>query len=383
MSLIIIFLLWRLSLFIVSFFSQQFPFVPSFPYSDIYFIPSGLPRWFWSWANFDGVHYLTIAKSGYMAQFTQAFFPLFPLLIRYISRFFNDPWMIISGLVITNILFFISIIVFKKILALDFKSWEINWILLFLLMFPTSFFFVSLYTESLFFLLVLLSFYFARQKKWWLSGIFGALASFTKITGIILLPAILWEWRITNLKFKNQNLKLNIYSIINIFKSPVTYLIPTGLISYMIYLQIKFGDWLYFWHAQSMYGAQRSGGSIILPPQVLWRYFKILSNFSVISHQYWIAFLEINAFLLCIGLLIYAHLKKVRISYLIFSWFIILIPSLTGTLSSIPRYVLLAFPIYISLGLINNRLIKILLLIIFIGLLILLSTLYLCGLWVA
>ena len=389
MSSIIIFLLWRAGLFLNSFIAQKFPFTPSFPYSDIYFFPSGLPRWLWSWANFDGVHYLTIAKSGYMAQFTQAFFPLFPLVINFISKLFNDPWMIISGLVVTNVLFLTAIIMFKKLLALDYESRVVKWVILFLLFFPASFFFGSLYTESLFFLLVLLSFYFARRKQWWLSGFCGSLASFTRITGIFLLPAILWERYVANVKFKNpylrrqENLKLNFKSIINLVKSPVVYLIPSGLIAYMVYLQWKFGDWLYFWHAQSVFGAQRSGGTIILPPQVLWRYFKILSNFNAINYQYGIAFLEVSVFILTILILMYCHMKKVRTSYLIFSWFLILIPSLTGTLSSIPRYALLVFPGYFCLGLMQNSYVKILLLLIFLGLLILLSNLYLRGLWVA
>ena len=70
--LISIFLIWRISLFFVAWLVEQIlKFAPRFPYADIFLIPSKLPAWMWSFANFDGVHYLTIAKQGYSAKFTQ------------------------------------------------------------------------------------------------------------------------------------------------------------------------------------------------------------------------------------------------------------------------------------------------------------------------
>ena len=35
---------------------------------------------------FDNLHYLNIAKNGYVSEFLYAFFPLTPLLIRYLSK---------------------------------------------------------------------------------------------------------------------------------------------------------------------------------------------------------------------------------------------------------------------------------------------------------
>ena len=41
---------------------------------------------------------------------------------------------------------------------------------------------------------------------------------------------------------------------------------------------------------------------------------------------------------------------KVRLSYLIFGWLAYITPTLTGTFSSLPRYVLVIFPIYFYLA---------------------------------
>ena len=60
------------------------PFVPSYPHWDITLVTQG-PEWLWFWGGFDGVHYLNIAEKGYEYGLTQAFFPAYPLLIRFLK----------------------------------------------------------------------------------------------------------------------------------------------------------------------------------------------------------------------------------------------------------------------------------------------------------
>lgn len=367
--LISIFILWRLGLFFVAWLGERImTFSPRFPYSDVYLIPSGLPGWLWSFANFDGVHYLTIASHGYAAQFTQVFFPLYPLIINVIRTLSNiNP--IIIGLIISNVFFFLSIFIFYKLLSLDYKKVTIKWILATFITFPTSFYFGSIYTESFFFFLIISAFYFARKKRWLISGILGGLASATRLAGIFLLPALWWEWQKSN--SKNSN-----------FLSPL-YLIPVGLLSYMLYLQIKFGDFLYFWHAQPVFGAERTGETVVLLPQILWRYFKIFTSISWQTEVFWIPFLEFVSTVGAIILLIAGFIKKIRLSYLVFSILAVLVPTLTGTFSSMPRYILMAFPIFIALGMLKSRLIKSIFMIISLILLTVLTILFTRGHWVS
>jgi len=147
-----IFFFWRIGLFFIAWIGEKIlPFTPRFPYSDIYLIPSGLPNWLWSFANFDGVHYLTIARHGYSAQFTQVFFPLYPIFISIAQQILNFINPIVLGLFISNTFFLLSLFMFTKLLKLEYKTNKIRWILILLIAFPTSFYFGSLYTESLFF----------------------------------------------------------------------------------------------------------------------------------------------------------------------------------------------------------------------------------------
>ena len=121
----------------------------------------------YSRANFDGNHYLTIARRGYgYAQ--QAFFPLYPNLIRYFSKYMLP---VTSGVAISIVSFFIAIIFLVKLVKLDDSDPNIaKWTIISLLTFPTSFFLGSVYTEGLFLMLVVLSFYCARTNRWWLAG---------------------------------------------------------------------------------------------------------------------------------------------------------------------------------------------------------------------
>ena len=151
----------------------------------------------------------------------------------------------------------------------------------------------------------------------------------------------------------------------------------------MVYLKVYFGDALYFWHAQPVFGAGRSGSSIILLPQVVYRYFKIFADISVTSEVFWITFLEFFLTVLTILLLIYAHRRKMPLSWLILAWPAILLPTLTGTFSSMPRYVLLALPIYLGLASIPNLKVRSLVLFISLLLQLVLTMLFTSGHWVA
>lgn len=187
--------IWRLGLFVISYIAQETaPFTPRFPYSDVYLIPSGLPQWIWAWSNFDGVHYLTIAQRGYFANFTQAFFPLFPFLLKIFGIIIQDKYLIISGLIISFVTFTASTRLFYFLLRYEYTARQTKAILVMLLLFPTSFYFAALYTEAIFFMYVIASFLAARRKQWILAGLLGLLASATRITGILLVPALLWEW---------------------------------------------------------------------------------------------------------------------------------------------------------------------------------------------
>ncbi len=293
---------------------------------------------FWGWANFDGVHYWQIAKTGY-SQFQQAFFPFFPLLVRVSANFLGG--LLFSGLIITHLCFFISLYLFYHLARLDFKKPVVKLALILLLFFPTSFYFGSFYTESLFLSLSLASFYAARKKSWLWAGVLGGFASATRLAGIFLLPALVVE-AVEQARLKKGQVKIK--DLLPLL------LIPFGLSIYMFYLWRSVGDPFYFFHVQPLFGAHRSGSNLVLLYQVFWRYLKIFLTVPL-GHPYFIAVLELASFILFFALLIIGWVsKRIRLSYLVFGFGLLLLPTLTGTLSSIPRYVLPIFPGFLILA---------------------------------
>jgi hypothetical protein len=59
-------------------------------------------------------------------------------------------------------------------------------------LYPTAFFLLAPFTESLFLALTLAAFVAADARRWWLAGLLGALASLTRGPGLLTAPALAW-----------------------------------------------------------------------------------------------------------------------------------------------------------------------------------------------
>lgn len=344
-----IFLTWRIGLFAVAFLATIIipVFGNSFPYSNQVLTVTKLPSWIWGFGNFDGVHYLRIAQNGYNAQYSQAFFPLYPLLIRFLNvlpknttldtRIFVDPSYFFVGLFLSNIFFILALILFYKLIVLDFDQ-KVAWrSLVLLIAFPTSFYFGSIYTESLFLFLVVGALYFIRKNNYLLAGVFSIFASATRVFGLLLIPVMLIE---IYQKVKIGKVKINSGEFT---KAVVGILLaPFGSLLYMMFLNLNFDNPLYFLTSQPFFGAERTSNNLIFLPQVFYRYLKIFITISPTSQLFFNAFLEfIFTIVTLVCLLLF--IKKIRVSYFIFTLGCLILPTLTGTLSSMPRYSLMGF----------------------------------------
>ena len=180
------FLIWRLWLFIPLFvaivflpFRENSIFTTIWGYTTKYVVVES--PFVFPWSNFDGVHYLAIASRGYLDE--GRFLPLFPVLVRALATPFSVFWKIKpfgqlifwSGLFLSNLFFVLSLFFLKKLLRLDYDEKLVNRVVLLLLVFPTSFFFVSIYTESLFLLLICLGLFLKTSFTSLPSGFSGSL----------------------------------------------------------------------------------------------------------------------------------------------------------------------------------------------------------------
>lgn len=331
----------------------------------------GLPNYLYSLANFDGIHYIKIALLGY-SQYEQAFFPFFPLLIRFLTSFFGNP--VITGLLISNLSLLIGLVFFYKLLLLIENRTTALWIIAFIICFPTAFYFNGVYTESLYFMLTSISLYLLKKRNLLWSGVFGAFSSLTRFIGVLLFLPFL---SIYSRKSRTHPLKFFLY-----IASPLL-----GLFIYMLYLYKTTGNPLSFFSSLSAFGVGRSTNLVLLP-QVYFRYFRIFFT-ADFSFAYMISLLEFTVFtfFFFVSLLeaFRAHKNKdyFLLGIALYSAAALLLPTLTGSFTSIPRYALLAPAPFFFLAHMKNKAVKVCVFIGFSLLQVLLFAFFLQGYFVA
>lgn len=277
------------------------------------------------WGYFDGVHYLRLIESGYVDIGTQAFFPLYPILVSLLSN--------LTGLnaYLSSIAFSLFCLALSLLFLWKLFPQEKYRQTFFLLLFPTSFFFLAVYTESLFLLLSLCFFYLLKKENYSLASVVGGLASATRLVGVFL--GLVLVWRLLA-RYKGTTpfyiLALSLLSV-------------SGFLLYAYFLWYRFGDPLMFLHVQEMFGANRSGGEIILLPQVLYRYLKMIFTVDPTTFLYRRIWFELIFFISSL-LAWYKNLKSESREVSLYVILSLLLPTLTGTLSSIPRYCLVLVP---------------------------------------
>ncbi len=205
------------------------------------FSPSAMPLYaLWeSWNRWDTGHYIFIALNGYDLPARTAFFPLYSLLIRAFMLFTVYP--LTAGLLISSMTTLVMLIVLYRLVKEDFNRDYALRTVLYLSIFPTAFFFLAAYNESLFLCLSLLSFYNMRHGHWWRAGLFGLLASLTRSAGVFLLVPFYYEYLCQH-QFNLKKIRSDVLS---------GGLIPTGVLFFGLYCAYRFQDFFAFSHAQA------------------------------------------------------------------------------------------------------------------------------------
>jgi len=292
----------------------------------------------------DAVWYLNIARDGYEKenfntdqQHNWAFFPLFPLIVNAAARITGE-FPLTAGLV-SNIFFFAALIFLHQTAILfGTDNAGATRAVFYLAAFPTSYFFSFPFTESLFLLLTVASFYCAQRQMWWRAGALGAFASATRLAGLFLIPALLiiyWQ------RYRGRGLRPQLMFF---------GLMPLGLIAFMIYLRQTTGNALAFFDIQAAWG---HAPNFFLRPL-----FDYLMNPLVLGSRWDFRLLNFWAVVLgfvCCGLLLWRRQWALAVYALIS----LIVPlSATLTLQSLARYVMVMFPVFFVLALAgrSNRL---------------------------
>lgn len=184
------------------------------------------------WQRFDTLWYLKIAQMGYSpADGSTVYFPLYPLLTRVVGKAMLGNYLV-AALIISNVAYIAMLFCLYKLTEAELGRAAAQRSTLYLAVFPTAFFFLAAYTESLFLTLTLASFLCAFQKRWWMAGVFGLLASLTRLQGIVLLaPLVSMYVRATGLQLRK--LRPNLLGLLTI---------PCGALLFLAYQRLVLGS---------------------------------------------------------------------------------------------------------------------------------------------
>lgn len=322
--------------------------------------------------RWDGNSYHFLSQNGYTTHGDEAAFivfpPVYPLLITAGSYLLNS---ILAGFIISNICFILAMIMWYKLLILDYSHKFAQKNIILISLFPTSFFFSVIYPESLFFLLTTITLFCMRSNQPIIAVAAAWLATLTRPFGVLLWGVLAFEW-IWEKEHKHS--------------VPTAFAIIIGsLTSIMLYLGINyyyFRDIFAFQHFLENIWSK----SFSWPWNGIWQSLKRgIYTPEIDTYKYLTGYSEAFAAIASwttapIALLTKMNIRPSYLVYLILASFMF---TSTNFLLSGPRYLLSIPPFFIVLGfLVQRRFIFLPTLIISFGCFLYLSILYLHGQWV-
>ena len=313
------------------------------------------------WARWDAVWYPTIADTGYQyvpgsdqyAESTVAFFPLYPLLIALFKPVTGSA--LAAGILISNVAFLIALMLLYR-LTTDIANIHVaKRTIFYLAAFPSSFFFSTAYTESLFLLLVLGATCLVRSRRWAAAALLGALATATRKPGILIIVIAGLEWlqSLGDMRFSGEWLtRHNLTTFLRRNWQPMLAiaLIPTGLIVYILYLQLTFDAPMAWVQASSAWGKTVTNPITAIITDIS----RVLRGETLGGHA--LVFIDALNIVLVFAVLFMLPAIKRRIggTYALYCFLSVILP-IFGRTEGMNRYVLVMFPVFIVLGIWGKR----------------------------
>jgi hypothetical protein len=288
------------------------------------------------WRQWDARWYLEIAANGYSTdQVSTAFFPLYPIAIKFIGLCLNGQYLLAS-LIVSNIAALGCFIMLYRTAAKLVDEHMARRATVLFSVFPTAIFLFAGYTEALFLFLCLIFMDQLSRGQWLFAGLYGALASATRVPGVLLIVPFVFEW-----VRQSRQRKVQVRDLC------FGMLVPSGALLYALYLYVQFGNALLF------FDSARVWRDMVLPWIPLMQTVRVIATGVMVVPNV----IELTVTLIFIGLTVQSFFTLPKV-YGIFMAMMILLPLSTTfngstaiPLAAMSRYVLVAFPAFILLPL--------------------------------
>lgn len=291
------------------------------------------PAWEQTLSNWDTGWYLSIVDDGYATEIAGetnlAFFPVYPLLLSWLSKLGPDP--VTVGVVLSLVCFLGALFLLRRLLLEKYSERVASSTLLLVAFWPFSFFFALAYTESLFLLLAVGAFYLVHRERWWAAAACAGVASGTRFVGVFVALGVAIAF------FQKDGWRPALRDLAKTAGLLVVGL--TGVLAFMAYLHAHTGKAFAFVEAQRFWHNRGAGIKALewIP--------EVLTTHSPSTYTYVSVLLYLVPFVLFLGLAAFVLLRR-DVAWGAFSALTLIAPVPTGNIASTNRYVLILFPCF-------------------------------------
>ena len=293
---------------------------------------SGTNTWLSIWGVWDTGWYLNIAQNWYNTKLSghgganYGFFPLYPFLMRVVGFVVGNNFT--GGLIVSNLALLVAAFILYQLVSRQTDHRTSLRAILFMFLFPTAFIFSAAFSESVFVMCMLASFYFARSNRWLLAGLCGGLVALTRSVGVFIGIPLFLEYMIA-CNFRLRRIRPDILFL---------GLVPFGLVIFGWQCYLVTGDFLAFAHIQKT----GWGHELANPFSVLW------NSLNDGDMQHFCNGISSIAMILILTL----GIRQIGPTFWLMSMILMFFPPLAGyvCMNSMLRYSLVVFPIYIILA---------------------------------
>ena len=246
-------------------------------------------------------------------------------------------------MLISNAASFFALLYLYKLVEHEYNRHVAHRAVFYVSIFPTAIFFSAVYTESLFLFLTVASFYYIRERRWVLAGVFGFFAALTRVEGVLLDRTVPDRMGRRALRVARRLVQVagrygrqaadrrgarpararDLHGVpVGAARRPALLLARAGALGPLPRAAVG--------ELQPLAAASSSGN---YPPQT-------------IANQ----LLEVTFTLLMLAVLVIGF-RRLRASYIAYMAVSILVPLSTSSLMSMPRFALVLFPMFALFGL--------------------------------